>query len=256
MNKKKRELHDELFNEAIKFRDAEKFELAVENLSRILNDNPEPRTANAAYGVLGHVFMCMNDYVKSAECFQKVVKDAPFSELASLGLFHSLIDLGKIYEAFKEMQRYLKLSESDEYLQLLTDMKLEFQNELMNLKDRQDIDNEFQIDSTEKTRKINDKNLFTEAIKFRDAKQFDLAAESLSKIIDDPNDLQTLASAKGILGHVFMCINDYTQSAECFQEVVNEAPTSELASAGLFHSLWGLGETDKAFEEMARFMVF
>jgi hypothetical protein len=47
---------------------------------------------------------------------------SPKSELASLGLFQSLNDIGRKDEAFTEMRRFLSLSKSDEYNRFLHDV--------------------------------------------------------------------------------------------------------------------------------------
>ena len=56
---------------------------------------------------------------------KRAVELSPRSELASVGLFHSLWDLGKVNQAFAEMRRFLRLSDSPEYSKLLRDLTVE-----------------------------------------------------------------------------------------------------------------------------------
>jgi predicted Zn-dependent protease len=47
--------------------------------------------------------------------FRKAVELAPKSEMASLGLFHTLLESGDRADAIAEMNRFLSLSDSEEY---------------------------------------------------------------------------------------------------------------------------------------------
>jgi tetratricopeptide (TPR) repeat protein len=46
-----------------------------------------------------------------------------------------------------------------------------------------------------------------------------------------------------------------SQAAQYFKRVTLLSPKAETASLGLFHSLFALGNTDGAFDEMKRFMA-
>lgn len=48
-------------------------------------------------------------------------------------------------------------------------------------------------------------------------------------------------------------LDEYAHARIAFEKVLKRKPKNELASIGLFHSLWGVGNTDKAFDEMKRF---
>ena len=47
--------------------------------------------------------------------------------------------------------------------------------------------------------------------------------------------------------------DQHAEAAEAFSKVIRRRPRSSDASIGLFHSLWGKGERDAAFEEMKRY---
>lgn len=89
-----------------------------------------PKSA-AVIGYLAGVYFGLKDYVKAEKSFRKTTRLSPKSELASLGLFHSLCHLGRRREAFREMRRLLKVTDSEKYKMLLRDMAVagEFERE-------------------------------------------------------------------------------------------------------------------------------
>ena len=62
------------------------------------------------------------DWERALILYQRTVALSPQSELASLGLFHSLWNTGKHDEVFSEMRRFLSLSELEEYDRLIEGM--------------------------------------------------------------------------------------------------------------------------------------
>jgi uncharacterized protein HemY len=83
-----------------------------------------PRSA-AVFGTLGRAFFEIGDLQKSRGAFQSAVDLNSKSELASLGLFHSLWGLHAASEAFAEMRRFLSISDSSEYKTLLRDLAVD-----------------------------------------------------------------------------------------------------------------------------------
>ena len=79
-------------------------------------------TDPAVCGVLASLYFQVDKFDESAVFFKKAVDLSPASEVASLGLFHSLWSIGKKEEALKEMRRYLEISESEEYKNLLSEI--------------------------------------------------------------------------------------------------------------------------------------
>ncbi len=76
-----------------------------------------------AAGLLATLYWDQHNYAKAAKWFAVAVRLAPLSEKASLGLFHSLWEIGKRDQAFDEMRRFLIIGESTEYRRLLRDLK-------------------------------------------------------------------------------------------------------------------------------------
>jgi predicted Zn-dependent protease len=76
----------------------------------------------AVFGALGGIYHSKGDHLKAAECFRRVVQLSPTRELPSLGLFHSLLELGHVEEALSEMKRFLSVASSKEYERLMTEV--------------------------------------------------------------------------------------------------------------------------------------
>lgn len=72
--------------------------------------------------VLGHVYMKLNQQEDAIIYFKKAINLRPTMEAVSVGLFHCLLKLDRVDDAFNEMRRFLSLSESKEYTQLLADI--------------------------------------------------------------------------------------------------------------------------------------
>lgn len=101
-----------LFNKAIELRDSSQYKEALDLLNNLLIDGIHK---SAIYGMMGSIFYDLNQYENSVRCYQNVLRINPESELASLGLFHSLFNLGKYKEAFNELDRYLNINEPKHY---------------------------------------------------------------------------------------------------------------------------------------------
>lgn len=80
------------------------------------------------------------------------------------------------------------------------------------------------------------------------------ASESISLLESLRKQFPESASVAGYLGGIYFEQAQYTRSIACFKKAVQFSPVSELASVGLFHSLWAAGKTDDALDEMGRFL--
>jgi predicted Zn-dependent protease len=93
---------------------------------RILNPLSRQHMRSAAvFGTLGRAFFEIGDMEKAGNAFRRAVDLNPKSELASLGLFHSLWGQEAASEAFAEMRRFLSMTDSTEYKTLLRDLAVE-----------------------------------------------------------------------------------------------------------------------------------
>jgi tetratricopeptide (TPR) repeat protein len=73
-----------------------------------------PQSASV-HGLLGHALWEQNELEKAVQAFRRAVKLSPESELASLGLFHTLMETGNRRGAFQEMDRFRRVADSAEY---------------------------------------------------------------------------------------------------------------------------------------------
>lgn len=107
------------FEIALRLRDSGNLAGEIEILSRICQSKTE---RSATFVVLGQAEWESGSLVEAINSFKHAVEMAQRSEVASLGLFHSLFEAGRTDEAFNEMHRFLSIAESPEYEQLLSDL--------------------------------------------------------------------------------------------------------------------------------------
>ncbi len=94
---------------------------------------------------------------------------------------------------------------------------------------------------------------FDAALVLRDAGSFPEAIAALRELNDEAPDC---AAILGTIGAIYLLkIKDSRSALPFLEDATRLAPSSELASAGLFHCLWRLGRRDAAFEEMSRFLA-
>lgn len=98
---------------------------ALELIKPLHERMPEDRRV---LGVLGGVLWRDGKPTEASECFRKVTVMSPRSELASVGLFHCLWQLGNLEEAKAEAVRLLSLQESAEYESILDELGWEFRD--------------------------------------------------------------------------------------------------------------------------------
>jgi tetratricopeptide (TPR) repeat protein len=82
-----------------------------------------PRSATV-HGLLGGTYFELDDMGKAANAFTQAIRLNPKSELASLGLFHSLWERNQRHQAFAEMRRFLSIAPSEQYTTLLRDLAI------------------------------------------------------------------------------------------------------------------------------------
>jgi len=64
-----------------------------------------------------------------------------------------------------------------------------------------------------------------------------------------------IGSVCGLLASIHFELDHFDEAAKVYKKAITISPKSETASLGLFHSLWHVGDTDGAFEEMKRYMT-
>ena len=108
------------FNQALKFRDAGKSEVAIAILERLAKR--KPRKASVL-GMLAGIQYGAGNFADAARNARRVTELSTKSELASTILFLSLFHLGDATGAFREAARFRSLKESVEYERILMDLE-------------------------------------------------------------------------------------------------------------------------------------
>lgn len=108
------------FEEALRMRDSQDYQGAASLLEALCAENP---AMPGLWGTLGDVHQRNGSLGEAVEAFRRATELSPRSELASISLFHALVQLGKGESALEEMRRYMKLvPNSPEYRLLIDEM--------------------------------------------------------------------------------------------------------------------------------------
>lgn len=113
------------FNEAVRLRDQGRFAEAEDILSQLMEQYPENL---GIVLVRAGVLFNLERFHDAYTLFKTILDSRPDHELASRGLFHSLWKLGKHDDAFKEMKRFLSITSSDAYTELLNDINADLRD--------------------------------------------------------------------------------------------------------------------------------
>jgi tetratricopeptide (TPR) repeat protein len=108
-----------LINKGIQLLRTGKFDEAMEIF--VLLDGKIPDSA-VIKGLIGDTLSAAGNIKEAAKYYYVTVQLSPKSRLASLGLFHSLWDLGNIDDAIKEAIRFDFLNGNSEYVEILEEM--------------------------------------------------------------------------------------------------------------------------------------
>jgi tetratricopeptide (TPR) repeat protein len=111
-----------VLDRALEARDRNALDEALSLFQQILDQaHPgETRLLGRVHGLMGGIYYFqMRDAKLSEQHFRESVRLLPESELASLGLYHSLVAQDRWVDALTEMVRLLSLTQSGEYQTLL-----------------------------------------------------------------------------------------------------------------------------------------
>jgi len=116
---------DKLFDEAIKLRDGNDLPKAIDKFNEALElaVDTNKRYRAGILRVVGHLYYLQKDFDNARECLQEAVELSPDSELGSLGLFHTLWDMGDEWAAFREAKRFLSRHDSKKYFLMIEEMR-------------------------------------------------------------------------------------------------------------------------------------
>jgi uncharacterized LabA/DUF88 family protein len=105
--------------QAIDLKNQERYSDAAQILEDLRETNPHSASVHA---LLGHALWEQKELTKAVHSFKRAVKLSPESELASLGLFHTLMEVGDEQGAFQEMDRFRRAAVSKEYESLAREL--------------------------------------------------------------------------------------------------------------------------------------
>lgn len=108
-----------IFNKDIKFQNNNRHGNALKLLFSLEHKYSK---FSPLYGSIASSFYQVGDFKNSAKYFRKTLKLNPASELASLGLFHSLEQMRKHKSAFMELDRFLNLNKASLYKTTILEM--------------------------------------------------------------------------------------------------------------------------------------
>lgn len=100
------------FQEAIDLKNQGRLAEAEQKFEDLLVMNPASASVHA---FLADTLWDQGRLMQAIASFRKAVELAPKSEMASLGLFHTLLESGDREGAIAEMDRFLSMSDSEEY---------------------------------------------------------------------------------------------------------------------------------------------
>jgi tetratricopeptide (TPR) repeat protein len=103
---------DKLIEEAIALNNKKLYKEALAILHGI---EPKYKESSTINGLIATAYYFAKEYLNSAAYYKKATELNPRSELASLGLFHSLWELKNYRHAYQEMERFLSSNEANNY---------------------------------------------------------------------------------------------------------------------------------------------
>ena len=108
-----------IFNKAIKLQNNNRHKNALKILFSLEGKYSK---FSPLYGLIASSFFQAQDFKNSTKYFKKTLKLNPRSELASLGLFHSLEKIGKLKNASMEMDTFLSNNKASLYKATILEM--------------------------------------------------------------------------------------------------------------------------------------
>ena len=111
-----------ILDQALRLRENGDLESALREIQLLTKITPQK--ASVA-GILATLFFEGKIWPEAARWYRLATKLNPKAELASLGLFHSLWEMGRQKQAFAEMKRFLLIARSKEYVRLLRELHSE-----------------------------------------------------------------------------------------------------------------------------------
>jgi tetratricopeptide (TPR) repeat protein len=113
---------EKMFESAIDLRNKGELRDAVIILTKILDNYSNDESITGVHGVLGGIYMDLEEHENALDNFMKATILSPKSELASLGLYVSYVAVNKDEEALRELIRYLQNYPAELYKDTLQEL--------------------------------------------------------------------------------------------------------------------------------------
>jgi tetratricopeptide (TPR) repeat protein len=113
---------DSMFELAIDLRDKGLLRDSINVFCKILDEYPLDKKTYGIYSLLGGVYADLQENDKALNNFKKATELNSGSELASLGMYVTLVKLNKGEEAIQELIRYLKSYPANLYKDTLEEL--------------------------------------------------------------------------------------------------------------------------------------
>jgi tetratricopeptide (TPR) repeat protein len=111
---------ENLINDALSLKAKGKYSKGLKILKPLEKEFPKDSVIT---GIIASIFYENKDYLNSEKYFKKTILLNPNSELASLGLFHSLLFLNKVDEALYELRSFINTHQPKLYKTTIQDIK-------------------------------------------------------------------------------------------------------------------------------------
>ena len=113
---------DSMFELGIELRNKGELRDSINVFAKILSDYPRDKRTYGVLAVLAGVHADLGEYDQALINFKKATELNPKSELASLGLYVTLVELDRDKDAIHELIRYLKAYPADLYKDTLEEL--------------------------------------------------------------------------------------------------------------------------------------
>jgi predicted Zn-dependent protease len=114
---------EHLINDALSLKEKGKYSEGLKILKPLERKFPEN---SVIAGIIASIFYESKDFLNSEKYFRKTITLNPNSELASLGLFHSLLFLNKVNEALYELKKFINDHQPKLYKVTIKELKDNF----------------------------------------------------------------------------------------------------------------------------------
>src|SRR5437762_954500 len=114
----------DLFSEAVQMKEKGELESSKQILFDLAQRDPE---SPAILAVLGDVCWDMRLLDEAVTAFQRAIELRPRVEGLSLALFHCLWELGRREEALEETKRFMSISDSEDYREIVREINEKYQ---------------------------------------------------------------------------------------------------------------------------------